>query len=83
MAEVRDVKADYIAAHLAEFESYKTAGLTERANAVAVVLRQLGVEVDKAPAGVKERAVAPEPVERAVEADAPPKRRPGRPKKTD
>lgn len=78
--EARDERADYINAYLEEFESYKSAGLTERANAVAVALGELGVSVDKAPAGVKERAVIDAPLETAVPSDEAPKRR-GRPKK--
>lgn len=82
----RDVEADFLSAYLAEYKSYKAAGLHDRAEAVAAVLRGLGHEVaprsPKAPEGVKERAVVVEPLERAVEADAPPpKRGPGRPPK--
>ena len=73
---VRDVEAEYAKAYVAEYESYKTAGLDDRAKAVAAELRKLGHEVESAPK--KERAVSPEPLERAVEADAAPKRR-GRP----
>ena len=78
--DVRDINAAYIEAYLAEYESFIAAGQQERANEVAVELRRLGHEIDKVPAGAKERAVEP-PLETAVEADAPPKRRPGRPRK--
>lgn len=73
---IRDPEADFVAAYRAEYATYKNAGLDERAEAVAAELRALGHAVD-APA-VKERAVSPDPLERAVEADAAPKRR-GRP----
>lgn len=81
---VRDVEGDYLRAYLAEYASYKAAGLEKRAEDVARALRALGHEVP----AVKERAVyaAAEPLERAVEADtAPPKkpavkRRPRTPK---
>jgi hypothetical protein len=67
---VRDIKGDYIRAYLAEYHSYKAAGLEKRAEDVARALRDLGHEVQPA----RERAVSPPPVERAVEADvAPPK----------
>lgn len=80
----RDERSDYVAAYLDELSSYRAAGLPERANAVIAALRQLGHEVDKAPAGVKERAVAEAPLETVVPDEAvlvtTPKRR-GRPKK--
>lgn len=79
--DVRDEKADLIAAHLEEYETYARAGMQERANQVAVVLGKLGHAIEKVPAGAKQRAVAEEPVERAVETEEAPKRRPGRPKK--
>lgn len=74
---IRDAAADYLAAHVAEHESYANAGMTEKAAEVAAVLRALGHEVrpEKPTEGQKERAVAPEPLERAVESDAPVKRR--------
>ncbi|MBO0676792.1 hypothetical protein JRC04_04870 [Mycolicibacterium sp. S2-37] len=75
----RDERADYIAAYLREYHSYKDAGLTERANQVVVELRALGHEIDKAPTGGKERAVADPSLETAVD-DAPAPKR-GRPKK--
>lgn len=79
--EGRDIAADYLAAYIAEFESYRTAGNYEKANEVAVVLRQLGHQVDKVPTGTKERAVSDPAVEQAVPTEsAPPKRR-GRPPK--
>lgn len=77
---VRDERADYINAYLEELESYQRAGMTERANAVVVALRELGHEVDKSPIGVKERAVTEPPLETAVPSDEAPKRR-GRPRK--
>lgn len=81
---MRDTAAEYVAAHVAEYESYVTAGMTAKAVEVANVLRQLGHEVRprRPEAGQKERAVNPDPLERAVDGDAPAKRRPGRPKKT-
>lgn len=80
---VRDVAADFLAAHIAEYESYRAAGLYEKANEVAVVLRQLGHQVDKAPAGVKERAVSDPVVEQAVPAESTPPKRRGRPPKSE
>jgi hypothetical protein len=76
--EVRDIEGDYIKAYLEEHANYIRAGLQGRANAVAVTLRQLGHEIDKAPSGEKERAVASTSLEQAVES---PKRR-GRPAKS-
>lgn len=67
----RDIKADYIKAYLYEYRTCKTAGLTDRADAVARELKKLGHDVEPP----IERAV-PEPLETAVEK---PKR--GRPKK--
>lgn len=83
VAPNRDVEADYLAAYIAEYESYKYAGLDDQAKAVAAQLRALGHEVrPKQPAAeVKEKAVTPPPVERAVEKDEPPKRPVGRPLK--
>lgn len=75
--DVRDIAADYLNAHIEEYKSYLNSGNQERANQVAVVLRQLGHEVDKAPIGVKERAVDTPDLETAVP-DAPKRR--GRPK---
>lgn len=77
---VRDIRADYIAAYLAEYNTHKAAGSHDHADAVAEVLAQLGHEVrPKKPAiGDKERAIPDEQLETAVEA---PKRR-GRPSKT-
>lgn len=75
MSDTRDIQADYIKAYLAEYESYQKAN-DPRADDVVEALRGLGHEI-KRPEGVKERAV-PEPLEKAVEADTPPKRR-GRP----
>lgn len=80
---IRDVEADYIAAHVSEYESYNSAGMTEKAAEVASALRALGHDVrpQKPVEGQKERAVSTEPLETAVDSDAPAKRRPGRPRK--
>jgi hypothetical protein len=80
----RDERADYTAALIFEYETYATAGLSERAQEVAAVLRALGHEVRPArPApGQKERAVNTEPVEKAV-TDENPKRRTQRAKKAE
>ena len=72
MSEVRDIAADYRKAYLAEYENYKAAGYTDRAAAVADALRALGYEVERAP--VKERAIPQEPLETAVDDNAPIKR---------
>ncbi len=72
---VRDPRADFIDAHLEELAALRGAGLTERANEVVAVLRQLGYEVDKVPTGTKERAVADADLEKAVPAEAPKRRR--------
>jgi hypothetical protein len=63
---VRDERADFLRAHIEEYQSYRANGLHDRADAVARVLRVLGHDV-----GVKERAI-PAPVERAVEGDEAP-----------
>ncbi|QPO16625.1 hypothetical protein SEA_KASHFLOW_16 [Mycobacterium phage KashFlow] len=79
---IRDAKADYIAALLAERASYLSAGRADRADDVAAELARMGHEVRpaKRPAPEPvERAVADEPLEQAVEAA--PKRRRGRPPK--
>lgn len=65
MEQVRDIAGDYLKAHIAEYESYKAAGLTERAAEVAKVLKALGHDV------VKERAVAAPKTQKAVEKDVP------------
>ena len=75
---IRDIEADYIKAHIEAHAAYTRAGLGERANSVAEALRQLGHEIEKAPSGAKERAIAEPQLERAVETE---KRR-GRPAKT-
>ena len=80
MSEVRDIRGDYIKALLEERDGCLRSGAQERANAVAIELRKMGHEVEKAPTGVKERAVPTEALETVVEADVPPKRR-GRPAK--
>lgn len=83
VANYRDVEADYKAALLKEFESYRSAGMDDAAKAVATELRNLGHDVrPKASAETKEKAVDPTPVERAVEKDEPAKRPVGRPAKT-
>lgn len=84
---MRDSKADYLAAYIAEYEAYKAAGEKERAAATAVVLRKLGHNVNP-PTPPKPRKEVPvetkveePPLERAV--DEQPKRRVGRPTKTE
>lgn len=74
----RDVDADYQAAYLAEYDKYKAAGLDDLAAGVEAVLLGLGVDVrpKQKEAPVKERAVSPEPTEKAVDVE---KRGPGRP----
>lgn len=76
----RDVDADYLAAYVAEHDKYKAAGLDDLAAGVAAVLLGLGHDVrpKTKEAPVKERAVTPEPTEKAVEVE---KRGPGRPAK--
>jgi hypothetical protein len=83
MAKNRDIEADYKAALLREYESYRSAGLDDAAKAVATELRNLGHDVRPKPsAETKEKAVDPTPVERAVEKDEPQTKRPvGRPAK--
>lgn len=80
---IRDAEADYIDAHVAEYEAYCVAGLTEKAAAVADVLDQLqhSVRPERPTEGAKERAVTEPALETAVNSDEAPKRRPGRPKK--
>lgn len=73
---VRDVNGDYIKAYLVEYEKFVRSDQPERAEAVARELRALGHEVKAAKAPVKETAVDPEPLEKAVEQNEPPKRRP-------
>lgn len=83
MANHRDEEADYKAALLREFETYRSAGLDDAAKAVATELRAMGHDVrPKASEETKEKAVDPTPVERAVEKNEPPKRPVGRPAKT-
>lgn len=78
--DVRDVNADYINAYLAEYERFVSYGREDMAELVAKELRALGHEVKPKTAPAKEHAVSPEPLERAVEQDEPPKR--GRPRKS-
>jgi hypothetical protein len=80
---VRDHVGDYVNALLEEHATLSRAGLRDRAEAVEEQLRLRGynVKAERPTPGMKERAVTPEVLERAVEGDAPPKRRPGRPKK--
>jgi hypothetical protein len=79
---IRDVDSDYVKAYLADYERFASLGRDDLLEAIARELRILGHEVKpkatKAPA--KEKAVAPEPLETAVENDEPAKR--GRPRKT-
>lgn len=70
-ADVRDVEDDYLQAQIREHAELLQAGYQERANRVAVELRARGYEVDKAPTGVKERAVSEPVTEKAVDDDAP------------
>lgn len=72
--DIRDVAADYLNAHIAEYTSYKTAGNTERAAEVAAVLKQLGHEVEPKKAPPKEKAIPANTLEKAVESDVPPSR---------
>ncbi len=82
MSRNRDIDADYKEALIREHESYRAAGLDDRAKAVADVLRDLGHDVRPKPkAEAQERAVDPAPLERAVEKDEPAKRPVGRPLK--
>lgn len=75
----RDIATDYLNALREEYASYKAAGIA-KADEVAEALAALGFDPrEKAmEKGAKQRVVAPAPTERAVEADAPPKK-PGRP----
>lgn len=75
--DVRDVNGDYIKAYLVEYEKFTGIG-DDRAQLVAKELRSLGHDVKPKSAPAKERAVNPEALERAVEADAPPRGRPPR-----
>lgn len=74
--EVRDVDADYLAAYQAEYAAYKAAGL-DRADEVAEILDGLGhpVKAKAAPkkTPAKQRAVAADTTEKAVEGDVNPK----------
>lgn len=77
--DVRDVKDDYIKAYIAEHEKFLQWGNEEMAAAVAKELLALGHDIKPAKAApAKERAVDPDSLERAVEGDAPPKRRPAK-----
>lgn len=77
--DVRDIAADYLKAYIAEYELYRAVG-DPRADEVAEVLKDLGHPVGeskekaapkKAPA--KQRAVAHDATEKAVEGDVNPK----------
>lgn len=83
--DTRDPEADFVVAHIEEYEAYTAAGMTEQAAQVADVLRRLGHDIRPArpAAGAKERAVSEPPLETAVPSDETPKRRPGRPKKAE
>lgn len=73
--DIRDIQADYLEAYKAEYALYRGAGLDEKADAVAEVLEGLGhpvkAKAKKAPA--KQRAVAADTTEKAVEGDVNPK----------
>jgi len=74
--DVRDIEADYVNAYLAEYHVYRGAGLNEKADEVAKILDAMGHPVKeskpkKAPA--KQRAVAADTTEKAVEGDVNPK----------
>lgn len=71
----RDADADYKAAYIAEYKAYLASGDSERAEAVAAVLRKLGHNIGT----TVETKVVDTPAEKAVEDT--PKRRPGRPVK--
>lgn len=74
MSDVRDIRADYLAAHLEEYRRYLTGGDVEQAAAVAEVLRE---SYDYKVESPRERAVDTGELETAVE-----KPRRGRPKKS-
>ena len=69
MANVRDVKADYVAAYRAEYEAQKAAGRDDEAEAAAKALRDLGAGVtEKAKKrSAPERADAKRPAEDTAE----------------
>lgn len=74
--DVRDIAGDYLAAYQAEYKLYRDVGLDDKADEVAKVLEDLGhpvkeKAVKKAPA--KQRAVAHDATEKAVEGDVNPK----------
>lgn len=76
MSHIRDVDADYRAAYIEEYESYKRAGLDEQAENVAQILRDgYGHEVDvKSKRQTAKRASAPERADqKAPEEAVPPK----------
>jgi len=73
--DVRDIEADYVKAYLAEYHLYRGAGLNEKADEVADILDAMGhpvkAKAKKTPA--KQRAVAADTTEKAVEGDVNPK----------
>lgn len=73
--DVRDIEADYVNAYLAEYNAYCGAGLDEKADEVANILDAMGhpvkAKAKKTPA--KQRAIAADTTEKAVEGDANPK----------
>lgn len=76
MSHIRDVDADYRTAYIAEYESYKRAGLDEQAENVAQILRDgYGHEVEpKSKRQTAKRASAPERADqKAPEEAVPPK----------
>lgn len=64
---VRDVDADYKEALLAEYHVYVGAGAEDRAQRVAEELKKMGYEVEKPKRAVKQRAVAADDTEKAVD----------------
>jgi hypothetical protein len=66
---VRDVEADVLNATIAEYEKFNAAGLPERAKAVAAELKKLGYDVAPKKATAKEKAVAADTTEKAVESE--------------
>lgn len=73
---LRDIEADYKAAYIAEYESYKNAGLNEAAENIAGILRSdYGHDVEgKSKRQTAKRASAPERADqKAPEAAVPEK----------
>lgn len=69
---MRNIRADYKAAYIAEYEAYKTAGRDKDAAVVAGILRDnYGHEVDPAPEPEQERADAGPAPENTAQPQAP------------